>query len=382
MFLILTISLVCTRRGQQASGQNSATYDRYWNDVAKILAGMEIEKNSKLAPVAETKEFERHRQYFETAWPRVEEELLSPMKQWVGEELTDVQDESPVFYPFSGPDFLNIFHLYSDGPEYYMFGLEKPGTAPDLANIPEAQMPGYLAGVRRALASILQYSFFQTIHMEQDLTRSDLGAAPVLMTFVARTGNRVLNAYNVYIGEDGDWHEGTPSRQELVDQEKELGHIPRSIPGIRILFQRPDHRQIQAVTFFSLDASNDGLDKNDLIIKFLKKKGPFRTFLKAASYLMYHPAFSRIQHFILQESNFILQDDSGMPLTAFSQDYWDLRFYGSYTRPIPLFGNRYQSDLRTIYVDGTRVRPLPFGIGYKWRKGESNLMAARRKESN
>lgn len=103
------------------------------------------------------------------------------------------------------------------------------------------------------------------------------------------------------------------------------------------------------------------------------------TYLKAASYLMYNDSFSNIRNTILANSSHLLQDDSGMPLKSFDNAKWDLKFYGAYTRPIGLFSNSYQSDLRQVYASNQTIKPLDFGIGYQFAVNQSNLMLAKTK---
>lgn len=93
---------------------------------------------------------------------------------------------------------------------------------------------------------------------------------------------------------------------------------------------------------------------------------------------MYYDSFSTIKNVILAQSQHILQDDSGMPLKSFDKQQWGLKFYGNYTQPIALFKNRYQPDLRQIYQSDKSIKPLNFGIGYKFGVNESNLMLADR----
>ena len=95
---------------------------------------------------------------------------------------------------------------------------------------------------------------------------------------------------------------------------------------------------------------------------------------------MYKSYFSKIKNTILQVSDFLLQDDSGMPVYNFPEEKWDLKFYGNYERPIPLFYNWYQKDLYKIYKSDTTIKPLSFGIGYYIYSHRSNLMIARKKK--
>ena len=103
------------------------------------------------------------------------------------------------------------------------------------------------------------------------------------------------------------------------------------------------------------------------------------SFTKAASYLMFKPHFSAIRQFILDQSLYVLQGDSGIPLRYFDPAEWDLRFYGTYSCPIALFSNCYQADMATMYRKGRDIQPLPFGIDYRHRARTSNLMFASKK---
>jgi hypothetical protein len=74
----------------------------------------------------------------------------------------------------------------------------------------------------------------------------------------------------------------------------------------------------------------------------------------------------------------VLQDDSGIPIKYFDESKWELTYYGHFQNPIALFAERQQLDLKEAYK-GEGVRDLPFGIGYQYMKGVSNLMKAKRK---
>jgi hypothetical protein len=57
---------------------------------------------------------------------------------------------------------------------------------------------------------------------------------------------------------------------------------------------------------------------------------------------------------------------------------WELRPFGNYVGPIPLFRNRYQASLARLFQARER-KGIEFGIGYQWRRNTSNLLLAIRK---
>ena len=75
----------------------------------------------------------------------------------------------------------------------------------------------------------------------------------------------------------------------------------------------------------------------------------------------------------------ILQDDSGLPLSAFD-DSWALHFYGRYTGVLDIFKGYYQPRLAEIFAaGGASVQNIDFGVGYKFEAGESALILARKR---
>jgi hypothetical protein len=92
---------------------------------------------------------------------------------------------------------------------------------------------------------------------------------------------------------------------------------------------------------------------------------------------MHMGQFSRVRDFIVGKTEFIVQDDSGIPVRFFPDRQWERSFFGAYDGPIQLFANRYQQDLQQAYA--TSARPLDFGIGYEFQAKASNIQRFIRK---
>jgi hypothetical protein len=79
----------------------------------------------------------------------------------------------------------------------------------------------------------------------------------------------------------------------------------------------------------------------------------------------------RMRKLLLDRSDTILQDHSGIPLTYFEPKRWRLQAFGHYAGPISIFANFYQPQMAALFQGSN---PIVFGIGYRWRKNESNLL--------
>ena len=78
-----------------------------------------------------------------------------------------------------------------------------------------------------------------------------------------------------------------------------------------------------------------------------------------------------MRNFLLTNSATIIQDDSGIPLAYYSSKKWRFFPFGRYLGPIDEFPGRYQRSYAELF---RRAQPIDFGIGYRWRTHESNLL--------
>ena len=141
--------------------------------------------------------------------------------------------------------------------------------------------------------------------------------------------------------------------------------------GVRIVFAGSDGAK-GTLYYFSTDLSNGGV-KNSGFLKFCATLAPGDSLIKSASYLLHSGNFSTVRDFLLANSATIIQDDSGIPLADYDPKKWRLLPFGRYVGPIGKFPGRYQRKYVELF---RRAQPMDFGIGYRWRSYQSNLLLA------
>jgi hypothetical protein len=358
---------VCTPEGcavpkSDQTDQGIPAYD----DYARFIAGLSNPKGT-LATYEDKAAWVRHAKFFDHNWERFTRGRLAPMREWAAKELSSAT-VATVFYPFSGPDFVNVFTLFPRAKTYLLIALEPVGEMPDFS---ARQEQNFFPCLQRSLYDLLQLDFFITKKMKSCISKSELkGTLPVLMFFLAREQARILDVQYWVMKPDGTIAESPAAGP---------GDRPTGIPGVRIVFTSPGSTENQTLYYFQFNLGNDSFGRNQHFVSFLKSFGPLTSFTKAASYLMFKPHFSAIRQFILDQSLYVLQGDSGIPLKYFDPAEWNLRFYGTYAGPIALFSNCYQADMANRYRRGQDIQPLPFGIDYRHRARTANLMFASKK---
>jgi hypothetical protein len=326
------------------------------DDTAKFLAGMMPSADSPLVPLTRDPAWQRHAKFFDSAFEKLEQRQLSRIRAWADTNLA--APRPTMFYMFSGPDFLYANAFYSKASTYVLSALEPVGAVPDLSRLPRGGIASALYNVERSLGSILSFSFFITKQMKTDLQAGQIsGTLPILYVFLARSGMTVKSVTPISLDEQG----------AAYFAGENAG--PNAVRGVRIMFAGSDGQE-KTLYYFSTDLSNSGV-KASGFLKFCETLAPANSLIKSASYLLHSGNFTTVRNFLLNNSATIIQDDSGIPLAYYSTKKWRLFPFGRYLGPIDEFQGRYQESYAALF---RRAQPIDFGIGYRWRTPETNVL--------
>jgi len=347
-------------------------------NIAAYLGGQRPSAQSDLLLLTERPAWQAFAKDQDKSWLKYTTTHTAPMTKWAATELDSIQQNSPtIFYPFSGPDFLNVVTMFPRSETYVMIGLEPVGSAPARSSL---ENPRLFPAIKASLWSVLNFSFFRTNDMAVDLKSVELdGAVPLIMLFAARTGHQILSVRPVKIDAAGQLQDAATPDSAQATTFNQRSALAKPIPGAEVKLRAPDGHA-QTIYYFSADLSDAKLARNAAPLAFVRSLGPLTTYLKSASYLMHKSYFNQVRRTVLRRSRYLLQDDSGIAMKYFQKGAWNFTHYGTYRRPINLFAKHYQPELTAAYKDtANRARPLPFGTGYNWRQTDSNLMLAKRR---
>ena len=329
------------------------------NDTARFLAGMAVDPDSPLAPLTKEVSWQQHARSFDAGFGQFDVSQLARIRAWSVNNLTT--SRPAMFYMFSGPDFLYANAFYPNAKTYVLAGLEPVGTIPDLTTLRGSLAPN-LYHLHSSIYTLLSHTFFITHRMKSDLHVGRVnGTLPILYVFLARSGKSVSEVSLVRIDEQGA-------------VQPDDGSPGSGARGVKILFAGSDGEP-RTLYYFSTNLANEGV-KSSNFLKFLESLGRGDSLIKSASYLLHSDGFSKVRDFLIANSAAMVQDDSGIPLRYCDPKKWDLLPFGRYLGPIDVFPGRYQPAYTVLFRNS---RPIDFGIGYRWRPNESNLLLAIRK---
>jgi hypothetical protein len=334
------------------------------DDTVRYIAGLQPSAASPLAAFTRDESWLQHARSLDRTFGELDRTQLARVRTWAKSKL--LVRSPAMFYMFSGPDFMYADAFFPAATTYVLAGLEPVGQIPDLLKMQRASIVPSLHSVASSMRTLLSVSFFITHNMRTELSSGRLsGTIPVLYIFIARAGKTVHEVSLVNLDEDGM-------------ERPEAPGLKSAAHGVKIVFSGRDGRR-QTLYYFSTNLANDGVGNSGLL-KFLERLGPADSFIKSASYLLHSGNFSKIRDFLVANSSTILEDDSGIPLAHFDRQKWQLQPFGHYLSPLGIFPGTYQPKLQELFKKAP-APPMDFGVGYRWRPNESNLLLAVRNDA-
>ncbi|WP_176159214.1 hypothetical protein [Prosthecobacter debontii] len=336
------------------------------NDVARMLAGMEAYGGqSGFAAVRDSSAWPHHQRQMEALWRRHELGRGQKVRAWAAQEISDLQHNRALFYPFSGPDYLFAHELFPSAETYILCGLEPAEPLPDLRTLSPGDVALGLYGLRTSLSSIMDAGYFVTKDMRNDFQATRFrGTLPVLLVFLARTGATVESVDIVTL--DGS---GTPVLTVAAGG---------SAPGLMIRF-RNGVGGMKRLFYFRQDLSNGSTRLGGAFLTFVAKQGYPPALVKSASYLMHDSGFSNIRSYLVRSTSGLVQDPSGVPYRDLVNAGLSVDLYGRYQGTLGIFSQQ-QPDLMSAYSSGGhRVQAVDFGFGYLYNSSSTSIMVARRR---
>jgi hypothetical protein len=361
--------------GNTPPGKELPSRQASYAEYAAFIAGIHTPR-SILAPFESRPAWTEFAKSFDHKWEKYDKIQLAPMREWSAGELAKSRSSGfTVFYPFSGPDFINPYTLFPSAGTYILVALEPIGKIPDFQAMSNKDFDSFFADIQKSFHDFLSIGYFVSAHTRTVMESKELnGILPFILFFMAREKAHILDVEYWFMERDG-------TIQKAPGFESGRRGPAGVIPGVRILFETAGSQgnKPQTLYYFQMNLYDHTFGRNSHFITFLQNFGPLITYMKSASYIMFDPQATIARQFVLDRSRYVLQEDSGIPFRYFDPSVWELQFYGTYSGPISTFKQDYQADLAKIYKTGRDIKPLPFGIGFHFLVDTANLMFAIKK---
>lgn len=332
--------------------------------TARVLAGM-VTSVPAGVPIQEA----RIAEYARRAtghWHDYERRIGEPMQKWASTELAPVVGGT-VFYPFSGPDFATVHRMYPHANRYVLVAMQRAESPPVLETATAADLASFMGRFAEAWKQFAQIGFFRTLDLDEEAKQQGLraGTTTPMIAFAVRSGFTVTSVEPVRIQESGadiEPHPGPRGERSTWN-------------SVRITMQAGARRVL--LDYIRMNLSDASLNEHPGERIWVERMAASPTMLKAASHLLQSARFAIVRDVLLERAPSILQDETGIEYTALSKVF-DVKLYGNFNKPHPLFNQEAQKALAQAYKSHTNVKPLTFRVSYQ-RQPEANLQVANRR---
>jgi hypothetical protein len=334
--------------------------------VARFLAGRTLPAQSRLYPLTQKSYYQRYQLRMEKIRAQIIDRHVSQIAKWQTENGFNPTSDSAV-YPLSGADVTNLITFFPNCSQYLMVALQPANEFSDPAAMTETTLERSLAQLRDTVSDISERNYFRSTVLRSSQKNAGLpGIAPIILTFLSMLDKVVLSYEFVYLSADGTI-------------QKIGAAAPTGPTGLRVYFQAPGETQVHALVYLAITVSPEFASLQLPTGKLLISMGRVNLLLKAAIYLFHENQYAGLATTLLQKSDLIVQDDSGIPYRLFPQADWKFAPFGLYKAAARLNDLKWypaQTELRELY--NTQAKAMNFSFGYGTWSGRSNLLWATR----
>lgn len=341
-------------------------------ELSLLFSGKLTPENpSKYAKFTKSTAYKFFQSQLKSYWKNYSEQILIPLQSW--KEFQVPHPKSKVaLYPFSGPDFPNVYTLYPEVEKYILIGLEASGKVPDLENMSSEKIDRGFKELVESLANISKLNYFMTNSMKKNVSASIFkGTTPIFLAYFGLLGLKPCSIQPIDLDKNGEIHYLTENEISQNERYKQ-GYF-----SLEIIFYDPLQNKNKTLYFFSKNVSNTALQKNASLLDFIKRQVSFVSTFKAASFLLHYSTFSMVRDLVVQNSEMIVMDDTGPPIKNLKENF-NIRVYGKYTRPISLWPEMYQPELMRLHKEQSPP-PIKFKYGYGTLHRTYHILVAVRK---
>lgn len=283
-----------------------------------------------------------------------------------------------VVYPFGGGDLASALATFPDGAEFTTISLEPAGDVRPIDTLPADRLARELAVHRAHLERLFEKAHSRTDNLEKESKTELPGELLFALAALVIYEEEPTSLRYFRLGHNGSVDYVT---QTDIETAKNASDRHALFANAELRFRRAGARDapIQVLRHISFNLDDFHLKADPGLLAYLTAKGKVAVMTKAASHLLWNDHFSTLRSWLLDHTDWMVSDSTGIPPrfaapSGFAQDT-----YGTFTGPAPfgLLDARDASDVKKLFASQP-ARDLAFRYGYPDKDGHGHLIVTRR----
>jgi hypothetical protein len=317
-------------------------------------------------------ELGRAYQDYKKGWVDVAEPFLASIRP---KDLPHV-----VVYPFGGGDLVSALATYPDATELTTISLEPAGDVRPIDTLAPERLSRELSVHRAHLMRLFEKAHSRTDNLERE-SKTDLpGEILFALAALVVHGDEPVGLRYFRLRPDGSIAYVTRAD---IDGAKRAADRRALFTNAELRFRRSDSSgaggPIQVLRHISFNLDDTHLKGDPSLLAHLSAKGKVAAMTKAATHLLWDEHFSRIRGWLVDHTDWMVSDSTGIPPRIAGPAGFVQDTYGTFDGPSP-FGlpdARDSRDLKRLFASQP-PRDLAFRYGYPDKDGHAHLVVTRR----
>ena len=282
-----------------------------------------------------------------------------------------------VVYPFGGGDLASALATFPEATEITTISLEPAGDIRPVDTLPADRWTSELPAHRSHLERLFEKAHSRTDNLEKESKTELPGELLFALAALVVYGQEPVSLRYFRLRPDG-----SPAYVTQADIDAAKGADRRALFANAELRFRPTgapDAPVRVLRHISFNLDDAHLKADPSLLAHLSAKGKVVAMTKAASHLLWNDHFSLIRGWLLEHTDWMISDSTGIPPrfaapAGFTQDT-----YGTFNGPAPfgLLDARDGADLKKLFASQP-ARELAFRYGYPDRDGHGHMLVTRR----
>jgi hypothetical protein len=282
-----------------------------------------------------------------------------------------------VVYPFGGGDLVTALATFPDASEITTISLEPAGDIRPMDRLAPERLAHELAVHRSHLERLFEKAHSRTDNLEKE-SQTDLPGEIVFdLAALVVHGYEPVSLRYFKLRPDGSV---AYLSQDDVDAQ---AHHPAALRDLfrnaELRFRAGSDGPVRVLRHIAYNLDDAHLKADESLLAHLSAKGKVAAMTKAASHLLWNDHFSSIRGWLIDHTDWMISDSTGIPPrfaqpAGFAQDT-----YGTFDGPalFGLYDKRDAEDLKRLFKSEP-TRELSFRYGYPDQDGHAHLLVTRR----
>lgn len=304
--------------------------------------------------------------------------LASWRKRWVKKAVPFLAAIVPsnlpteIVYPFGGGDLFTALATFPNASVITTLSLEAAGDPSRLATASAEEITHALDTFRDDVRRLSFATHSKTTNLRG--LRAEVLPEQLAFALMALAAFELEPAGLRYFDVQSD------GSLRYLTRDESLARKSERFAHVELTFRERGGGVTRIYRHLQANLGDKALTADPSVLVHLKTKGQVAAMTKAASYLLWSPAFSLIRDYLLTHADWMISDSTGVPprfaqAAGFEQETWG-RFTGAFLKV-----NRSHDEEFVRLWESRPERPLPFGFGYPDKDDNNHLLVTRRRST-